>query len=190
MYQHFSFIPIYLNIPTPVVGGKKTTKNCGSKVNRNVPSLSVLRGLKHNEINSSCNSSAKHFLKTKCDKEERELWKAPGMLKFKANEYKFVRTHSLWKESENISDFRRLNELKRMKTTGKHLHQDKVTKKHKHSELRDMSQGFRSAGPGDLRKYQGHPAGPNCFQNLWYCVPPPSWELLAFVSLCHNFRRK
>lgn len=70
------------------------------------------------------------------------------MLKFKANEYKFVRTHySLRKESENISDFRRLNELKRMKTTGKHLYQDKVTKKHKHSELRDMSQGFRSAGP-------------------------------------------
>ena len=70
------------------------------------------------------------------------------MLKFKANEYKFVRTHySLRKESENISDFRRLNELKRMKTTGKHLYQDKVTKQHKHSELRDMSQGFRSAGP-------------------------------------------
>lgn len=68
------------------------------------------------------------------------------MLKFKANEYKFVRTHSsLWKEPEN-------NELKRMKTTGKHLYQDKVTKKHKHSELRDMSQGFRSAGPGGLTR--------------------------------------
>lgn len=41
---------------------------------------------------------------------------------------------------------------KRMKTTGEHLYQDQVTKRHKHSELRDMSQGFRSAGPRRLNK--------------------------------------
>lgn len=31
--------------------------------------------------------------------------------------------------------------------------------------------------------HQGHPAGPNCFQNIWYFVPPPSCEFPGFCQL-------
>ena len=55
--------------------------------------------------------------------------------------------------------FRRLNELKRMKTTGEHLYQDQVTKRQKHSELRETChQASDQPAPGGLtRKPLGTP---------------------------------
>ena len=102
------------------------------------------------------------------------------MLKFKANEYKFVRRHcSLQKESENISgDWMNSREWRPQENTC----------------IRTKWQKGRS-----IRSSERHvtrlqiswpPLGLIVFRTYGTLCHHPAVSSLAFVSSCHNFRKK
>lgn len=85
------------------------------------------------------------------------------------------------------------NELKRMKATGKYLYQDKLTKSPSvQSSKRRHVTGLQISWPWRLNKeaIRDTLLGLIVFRTYGTLCHHPAVNSLAFVSLCHNLRKK